>query len=106
MRNMLKRGGDPSRRAVDYLVQVSGLTVADYIGPGRSPRLDDTEAYERDRNKVFTALENASPLIPSLTVLDSEGKGRAATTDAVWLILNHCSIQSSCGGIVTCRFCL
>jgi hypothetical protein len=89
VRNMLKRGGDPSRRAVDYLVQVSGLTVTDYIGPGRSPRLDDTEAYERDRNKVFAALENASPLIPALTVLDSEGKGRAATTDAVWLILNH-----------------
>lgn len=88
--NMIQRGSVPSRRAVDYLVELSGLTVADHVGPGRSPRSDDYEAYQRDRRKVFAALEASAPLIQSLTVLGNDERGRAATTDVVWQILNHC----------------
>ena len=104
--NMIKRGSDPSRRAVDYLVQVSGLTATDYVGPGRSPRLNDTEAYERDRNKVFAALENASPLIPSLTVLSPEEKRSCGDNRRSMVDSKPLSIESSCGGIASCRFCL
>lgn len=102
--NMIQRGSVPSRRAVDYLVEVSTLTAADFIGPGRSPRTYDIKAYRRDRSKVFETLENSAPMITSLAVLSNEERGRAATTDAVWLILNHCLSNPLVVGLLLADF--
>lgn len=85
---MLRHGHVPSKRAVDYVQDVTRITASDYIGV-TSPTEKDTEAFEQDRELLFASLERAGKLVPSLTGLGKDEKARAATTDAVWTIINH-----------------
>lgn len=85
--NMLRHGDVPSKRAVDYLADVSNVTATQYAG--QTPTAEDVEAFEQDRKQLFVSLESSGQLVQSLTVLKEDEKGRAATTDAVWTIINN-----------------
>lgn len=85
--SMLRHGGVDSKRAVDYLQDVSAVTATQYAG--QTPTDKDNETYEQDRKLLFNALESSGRIVPSLTVLEEDEKERVATTDAVWTIINR-----------------
>jgi hypothetical protein len=97
---MLHRRGLTSQRAVDYFVEVSRVTVAGYVGPHRTPRSADMEAFAADRLAVFDAIGDISHVIPSLAVLDQKETERAAATDAIWHVVSKAMSRPVVVGIL------
>ena len=99
---MSRYGQVPSKRAVDYLCDVSSITASNYAG--QVPTSEDVVAYEHDKMLLYGALETIGQIVPSLTVLGEDEKGRAATTDVVWTIITQSISRPLVIGIQTADF--
>jgi hypothetical protein len=85
--SMLRRKGNPSKRAIDYLVELSALTLTDFTGSFRTPRPEDIDAFNEERTQVFKVVEELEDLIQSLVVLEDKQLERAASSEIVWRTL-------------------
>lgn len=103
---LLKQKGVPSKRAVDFLVLISRMTDHDFIGGFRTPHSDDEDAYETERNVIFTKLGEMRDLIPALFVLDEKDMERAATSPAIWHVLRESLARPFVIGMVVMEFIL
>lgn len=103
---LLKKKGVPSKRAVDFLVLISRMTAHDFIGGFRTPHSDDVDAYETERNAIFTKLGEMRDLIPALFVLDEKDMERAATSPAIWHVLRESLARPFVIGMVVMEFIL
>jgi hypothetical protein len=63
----------PSKRAVDFLCNVSSITASNYAG--QDPKSEDMDAYEHEKMLLYDALENIEQILPSLTVLKDYKNG-------------------------------
>jgi hypothetical protein len=85
---LLRRGGVPSRRAVDYFELVSETKVSDLTGGYRATTAQDLQDFQAAKIQVFVAIEDLQGVVSSLVILETRGRERAAATSAVGHVLN------------------
>ena len=86
---MLQRKGLPSRRAIDYLQNISDITILDYVGRYRAILDVDMLAYTDIHEQVFEAVGDLGGTVASLVVLPTKEVERAASTQVVWQIMSR-----------------
>ena len=86
---MLKHGGVPSRRGVDFLGLISNTTIDDYTGGVGTPLPKDWQAFHESKEAVFDAVGHLRGIIASLVALDEDQLERAASTSVTWHIMSN-----------------
>jgi hypothetical protein len=85
---LLRRGGVPSQRAVDYFELVSETNVSDLKGGFIATTAQDLHDFQAAKLQVFCAIEDIKGVVSSLVILENRGRERAAATSAVGFVLN------------------
>lgn len=62
---MVIENGKPSKIAIDYFHLLSNTTPDDLVGHKRSPDDQDVEAFHKERERVYRAIEKMEMIIPS-----------------------------------------
>ena len=86
---MLRAGQQFSSRCIDYFQMLSTSTCACYIGRKRMPDPSDVEMFQNSRSLVYKRLGKSKYFIPSLCLLSSDEKKRAAKTSIVKEIIEN-----------------